>query len=241
MKICPNCGVELDNSMNFCPLCGEPVMDKNNENIEYIRLRKQKQDEILRTPYQKLSSLQKRKLFWEISGIILISGIIITLIIDLIQEGSISWSRYSMMVSAVLFANISVFCFLLKKINLLIIGSLFSTSFLFILLDIFNHNIGWGIKLGIPLLFFVYLIVYTLLLLIRRTRERELNMITYSLVAAGLLCICIEGVISLYVDHVFVLHWSLVVIVCIVPVSSLLLYIQYRLKKGTDLKRFFHI
>ncbi len=218
MKICPNCGVELDKSMNFCPLCGEAVMDGNNENIEYIRLRKQKQDEVLSNPYQKLSSKQKRKLFWEISAIVLVSGIIITLMIDLIQGGGVSWSKYSMMVIAVLFANISVFCFWLKRINLLIIGSLFSTSLLFILLDIFNHNIGWGIELGIPLLFFVYLIVYTLLLLIRRTGERELNLLTYSLIAAGLLCVCIEGVISLYVNHVFKLHWSLIVIACIVPV-----------------------
>lgn len=241
MRTCINCGVQLEANMNFCPLCGEPVIDENTDNVEYIELRKKKQDQKRLTSYQKLSGSQKKKLFWEISGIILISGILVTLIIDLVDGNSISWSKYSMTACALLFVNITMFCFWSKKIVLSILGSFITTSVFLILVNIFSGGINWGVKLGIPLLFIAYLIISGLIFMLRKTREKELNLITYSLIAAGLLCICVEGMISLYTVKMLKLHWSLIVIICVLPVSSVLFYIQYRLKKGTDLKRFFHI
>ena len=103
MKTCSNCKVELEDIMNFCPLCGEAQIDENSDNIEYIKLRRQVREEKQLTSYQKLTRFQKRKLFWEISGIILISGIIVTLIIDLLANKDITWSRHPVTVCAVLF------------------------------------------------------------------------------------------------------------------------------------------
>lgn len=241
MTTCSNCGVQLEDNMNFCPLCGEPNIDETTENIEYIKLRKQKQEEKMMTSFQKLSGKQKRKLFWEISGILLISGILISLAIDLLDGNGLSWSVYSMSICAVLFVNITLFSFLYRKIILSFAGSFISTAALLVLLDIFKNNIGWGIKFGVPLLLFAYLIVFGLVMIIRKAKEKELNLITYSLISAGLISICVEALISLYQDGTLNLYWSLIVIICVLPVSSILLYIQYRLKKGTDLKRFFHI
>ncbi len=241
MRTCSNCGVQLEDNMNFCPLCGEPNIDKITDNIEYIKLRKQKQEEKTMTSFQKLSGKQKRKLFWKISGILLISGILVTPIIDLLDGNSLSWSVYSMSICAVLFINITLFTFWYRKIILSFVGSFISTALLLMLLDIFNNNIGWGVKFGVPLLLFAYLIVFGLVMIIRKAKEKELNLITYSLIAAGLISICVEGMISLYNNGTLKLHWSLIVFFCVLPVSSILLYIQYRLKKGTDLKRFFHI
>ncbi|MCF8229481.1 MAG: zinc ribbon domain-containing protein, partial [Bacteroidales bacterium] len=63
MKICPNCGVELEGNTNFCPLCGEAIIDENTENPEYLKLRKKEQQEKVLNAFQKLSGFQKRKLF----------------------------------------------------------------------------------------------------------------------------------------------------------------------------------
>lgn len=241
MTTCSNCGVQLEDNMNFCPLCGEPNIDESTENIEYIKLRKQKQEEKMMTSFQKLSGKQKRKLFWEISGILLVSGILISLVIDLLDGHGLSWSVYSMSICAVLFINITLFSFWYRKIILSFAGSFISTTALLVLLDIFNNNIGWGVKFGVPLLLFAYLIVFGLVMIIRNAKEKELNLITYSLIASGLISICVEGMISIYQEGTLKLYWSLIVIICVLPVSSILLYIQYRLKKGTDLKRFFHI
>lgn len=241
MRVCSNCGVELEENMNFCPLCGEPMMDENPDNIEYIKLRKQEMGKKPITSFQKLSGVQKRKLFWEISGIILISGILITLIIDILDGNFITWSKYSSTACAVLFVNISLFCHWPKKPLVLFFGSYISNSVFLLLIDMYSGNIGWGVKFGIPLLLVAYLIVSALILLIRKTREKELSLISWSLIASGLLSICVEGMISIYADKMVSLYWSLIVVICVLPVSLILFYIQYRLKRGTDLKRFFHI
>lgn len=241
MKTCANCGVALEDNMNFCPLCGAPVMEDHTEGDEYIRLRKQMQDEKQPSAFDKLSGLQKRKLFWEISGIILVSGILVTLIIDLVDGNGLLWSKYPVTACVVLFINITLLSFMINQTLLVLLGSFVSTSALLILFDLFEGNFGWGIKLGIPILFVAYLIIYGLISLIRKSREKEINLITYSLIASGLMCICIEGMISIYNENILKLHWSLIVIICVLPVAAILLYLQYRLKRGMDLKRFFHI
>jgi hypothetical protein len=241
MKNCNYCGVELEKNMNFCPLCGEPVMDENTDHLEYIEVRKRKQEENLLTDYQKLTKNQKRKLFWQISGIILLSGILVTLILDFIGNQTITWSRYTIAICAVLFLNTTMINFWYKKIPLLLIGSFISTSALLLLLDIFHGTIGWGVKLGAPILFAAYVIVFILISLIKAARKRGLNIIAYCLIASGLLSICTEGIISVQTMDRFHIDWSIIVMASVLLVAILLLFIHHRLKKVTDLKRFFHI
>lgn len=216
-------------------------MDENTDHLEYIEVRKRKQEENLLTDYQKLTKNQKRKLFWQISGIILLSGIIVTLILDFLENQAITWSRYTIIICAVVFLNTTIINFWYKKIPLLLIGSFISTSALLLLLDIFQGSIGWGVKLGVPILLAAYVIVFILISLIKAARQRGLNIIAYCLIASGLLSICTEGIISLQTIDRFYIDWSIIVMGSVLPVAILLLFIHHRLKKITDLKRFFHI
>jgi len=241
MITCPNCGVELEKSMNFCPLCGEPIVNHNTENIEYINVRKQKRDAKKLTDYQRLSGLQKRKLFWEISGIILITGIVVTFILDLFSNSSLTWSRYSIAVCAMLFLQTTLIRFWPGNLLILMLGSLASTSALVLLLDLFQGAISWSINLAVPLLIVVHLLTLGLTRAIINATEKGLNLIAYSFIALGILSAFIEGILSLYLKDAIMLHWSLIVIASVLPGSAVLFFIHYRLKKGTDLRRFFHI
>ncbi len=241
MKKCPNCGVELEKSMNFCPLCGEPVMEQNTENLEYLNIRKRKQDEKELTDYQRLSELQKRKLFWEVSGIILITGIVVTFILDLFSNNNLTWSKYSIAVCTMLFLQSTLIRFWPKNLIILMLGSLASTSALVLLLDLFHGPVSWSINLAVPLLIIVHLLTLGLTRAIRNAKEKGLNLIAYSFIALGILSVFIEGILSFYFNDVFTLHWSLIVIASVLPGSAVLFFIHYRLKKGTDLRRFFHI
>ncbi|MFC2137639.1 DUF6320 domain-containing protein [Bacteroidota bacterium] len=240
MNYCKNCGVELDEKMNFCPLCGELVEDKI-VNKEYLKSAQPQPKEKLLSDYESLTQKQRRKLFWELSGIILISGIIVTLIINIIINKSITWSKYSVTISLVLLINTTIVTFWRNRIILMFVVSFISTSILLILLDIYYLNIGWGIRLGIPFLFSFYFITLLLAMLVRIFKQRGFNLLACFFIAIGLLTICIEGIISVYTKKIFYLHWSLIVIVCMIPISAILFFIHYRLKKGIDLKRVFHI
>jgi len=238
---CKNCAVELEKNMNFCPLCGEPVISSYLGNNEYITIRKQACEEKQFTDFQKLTPREKRKFFWEISGIIFLSGIVITLIIDLIANSRISWSRYPITICAVLFINVTLIFFLYHKYVLLLLGSFVSTSSLLILYDMFNNNLDWGIKLGIPLLLAAYLIIFFFIIVTRQVKKPGLNIVAYSLIASGLLAICTEGIILLHTINRLRFEWSIIVMASVLPVSVLLLFFHHRVIKGVNLKRFFHI
>ncbi len=238
---CPYCGVELEENANFCSLCGEPLVEINKDNLAFISSRTTQRREKIMTDYQKLTGAQKRKIFWKISAMILLSAAIITLIIDLTANQSITWSKYPVTVSLVLLLNIITATFWYKRTILWFSFSFLSTSAMLILLDIYAEGTGWGMKLGIPLLLAAYVIVFMLINRIKAAREKGLNIIAYSLTASGLLSLCIDGIISLYARDSLSFGWGLIVLVSAITISFLLLYIHYRLKKVTDLKRFFHL
>lgn len=239
MIYCKNCGVELEENANFCSLCGQPVSDKNSVGLDYLT--SNKTERTVLSNFQKLTQLQKRKIFWKISGMILISGILITSTINLVGYHAITWSKYIITIGLALFVNITLISFLYKKIFLLFFLSFITSSVLIFFLDIYTRNTGWVTKLGIPLLLATYIIVLLSILIEKRTKQKGLNLIAYWLIASGLLCVCIDGIISIYIKNRLYFGWSLTVMVSAILVSSLLLYLHNRLKKVTDLKRFFHI
>lgn len=231
----------MEENANFCSLCGERILDKTTENADFIKSGRALREEKLLTDYQRLTGYQKRKIFWQISGMILISGIIITIFVDFIGNRDITWSRYPATISLVLFINFTLNTFLRKKITLMVVLSFLSVAGLFILFDLYAGETGWKIKLGLPVLLAFYATFIALIYLIWNSKQKGLNIIAWALIAAGLLSAYTEGMISIYFRGTIHLGWSLIVMISAVLISILLLYIHYRLKRVTDLKRFFHI
>ncbi|HEY5499977.1 MAG TPA: zinc ribbon domain-containing protein [Bacteroidales bacterium] len=241
MNVCNYCGVELDAEMNFCPLCGHksnaPVVSSRKDSNN----KEPKEAETVVYNFEDLTQLQQRKIVWELATFILVSCVVITTIIDLLISKHITWSKYTMTIGLVLLIDISLIIFMQKQLFLLFSGCFVSTSLLLFLLDLYNHNLYTGLKLGIPIIFFICLVVFLLALLIRKIKQKGINIIAYSLVAAGIICMCIEGIITLHLQNQLKFQWSMIVMVAVLPVSAILLYIHYRLKRVTNLKKAFHI
>jgi hypothetical protein len=241
MKACNYCGVELDAEMNYCPLCGHksdtPVV-KDHKGVQDKELKETSSEAY---DFDDLTKHQKRKLVWELIVLILVSGLVASFLLDLIITKQITWSKYTITIGLVLLINISLIIFMQKRIFLLLTGCFISTSLLLLLLDLFNQNFFWVLTLGIPIVFFIYLVVFALSISIRKSKQKGINIIAYSLVAAGILCFFIEGTLSMHAYHLLKFQWSVIVLVSVLPVSAILLYIHYRLKRATNLKKFFHI
>ena len=241
MIYCKNCGVELDKTLIVCPLCGTHTADKSISEAEHLQVQESKKADRLLSDFQTLTKSERQKLFWQLSGIILISGMVVTVIIDLIINGDITWSKYSISACLALFINITLLVFFQKKLAIGLAGNFLSTSFLLVLFDLFNKNIGWGTKMGIPLVLAFYLVVFILIGLVRRSKQRGINLIAYFLIASGILSLCVEGIIALQVHNRLIFHWSVIALASVLSVAAILLFIHYKLRKGTNLKRFFHI
>ncbi|TLX72246.1 zinc ribbon domain-containing protein [Labilibacter sediminis] len=240
MEYCKNCEVELDDDMVFCPLCGlragaEPI-SVNIPKEKHPDFRDKTLNEI-----ENLSLIQKLKLIWKISGIILISGIIITLAINFIISHNINWAKYNLIASITTFANISFVIFFRKKPLILSICSLTSLILMFLMIDYFNGDSNWGIKLGIPIVISVYVLSLVILVLIRISNQIGFNILAVIFIAIASLLLCIEIFVSLYSHHIIILKWSLIAGASLMPISGLLFFVHYKLKMGIELKRFFHI
>ncbi len=241
MKYCSYCSVELDDTMDICPLCftnaSDELTDVREQERESVRASREFPD----PDSKNLTPLEKRKLFWELSVLILVSGIVVTLLIDLLTSKGITWSKYTITICVAFFIDVSLLSFWRNRRLIFLGGTFLTQSLLLVLFDTYTFNIGWGIKLGIPILAIFYLAIIAFMVIIRITKKHGLNIIGYFFIISGTFTVGIECIIDKYFFGYIVLGWSLFVVVSIVPIALILFFVHFRLKKGRELRRLFHI
>lgn len=74
MSICVNCGVELDDGLETCPLCGKHPDNSSKETLS------------LNYPSDIIRAQKKEnnRYLWELGGIITFSGLAVCTIVDLL-------------------------------------------------------------------------------------------------------------------------------------------------------------
>jgi hypothetical protein len=237
---CRNCGVELDEHMNYCPVCGVPVIAKDHNTKANPMSEKLATTTKLKTEIDMLDKAQKKKFFWEVASIIVSACVLSALTLNFILQTSFTWSLYVLIGGLTVFAYVSALSFL--RNGWVIMLSLFVVNVLSLLfIDLANGNLEWSLNLGIPLLIAVVLILAIVILAIRNTPEKGFNIISYLFLAPAILSIAVDGLVSLHTETIFHLSWSIIVFASTLPVASVLLYIHYKLRRGTDLRKFFHI
>lgn len=237
MAYCKNCGVELEDDMEICPLCGVPAGQQPAEQLQ------------ANEPISSQSVVQgqegmtrpQRKFIWEIVSITIFSAVLATLAINLIINGRITWSEYPVAICLIVFSYVSIFAFLDQKALVAIIGGFLASSVFLLIIDELTGGIGWIAKFGIPFLFSGNAIATGLFFAIRLTKKKGVNLIAYFFIAAALFCICIEWLLHFFTPEPFHLRWSLIVSACVLPVALVLFYVHYRVMKMGTLERIFHI
>lgn len=236
--ICRNCGVELEDSIRACPLCGEPTIDERPGTSSPSFTYGERYPSSL-TPVQM--SQPQKKFTWEIVSIILLSGAMATFVVDFIINRRIIWSEYPVAICLTIFCYLSLFAFWNQSTLLKMAGGLLLSSLSLVILDAVTGRLRWSIRLAIPLLLISNLIVSALIAVIRQSRNKGINLIAYVFLGAALLCIAIEGILSLFETGWLQWQWSVIVAACIMPVVVVLLFVNFRLKRGRSLKKTFHV
>ena len=233
---CQNCGVELEDEMLICPLCGEQVDGNQSAKIQNAV------PVSLQLPFEqtKMSKPQK-KFTWEIVSIILLSGTIASFIVDFFINHGITWSEYTVAIGLTIFSYVSLFAFWDQRTIIKIIGGFIVSSVFLVFLDALTNGINWSIRLAIPLLLAANLIVIILISVIQRSKFKGINLIAYAFIAAALLCLSIDTILSFFETRLVKLRWSIIVSACVIPVVMVLFFLHYRFKKGRSLKKTFHI
>jgi hypothetical protein len=231
---CKNCGVELEPDMQICPLCGVPLNEQED--------RPDIPPAGVAAGYPGLLLNQtQRKFTWKIISIILGSGILAAFIVDFIISHGITWSEYIIAVGLIIFCYASVLSLWNKSILAELACGFVMSSICLLGLDMLTAGINWAAGLAIPLLLSVNVIGTIYINVIRLSALKGINLIAYAFLAAAVLCLCTEGILSLFRNGVWRLHWSLIASACVVPVVIVLLFVHFRLRKGQYLRRTFHV
>jgi hypothetical protein len=233
MIVCKNCGVELEESMGYCPLCGLPA----NSVGDFTEAQSHPQSLYHR---QQMTAPQK-KFTWEIISLVLLSAIAATFIIDFILNREVSWSEYPAAISFTIFSYVSLFAFWQQKIVVQMLAGFIVSSVCMTVIDLVTGGIQWAFNLAIPILLAMNLLVVGFIMVLQLSKYKGVNLLAWGFLAAALLCMCIDGVLSYHQVRSLELGWSIIVGGCAVPVVLVLIFIHFRLKKGRNLKRTFHM
>jgi hypothetical protein len=234
MSYCTNCGVELDNELITCPLCGFSAGNEDNTE-DTIKSEHYPSDIIL------LYKKETRRHIWELSGIISFSGIAVCTIVDFVIRKSLTWSLYAD--TSILAAWICLTLILLTFRNYFIIipGFLFTILSTLFLFDIFSQPVNWFYGIGLPLTMTLFVCVSIMVVLWKVAHFKGFNILAFAFFVLSGFCIVSEVFINKYLFDNVGIRWSAIVAVSLLPIALVLLFVHYRMKRGKRLDSYFHV
>jgi ABC-type transport system involved in cytochrome c biogenesis permease subunit len=232
MTLCVNCGVELDDGLKICPLCG-----KDPEN-------KEEQEHISSNYPSGIIQLQKketRRYLWELSGIIAFSGIAACTILDLLTGKGLNWSLFSDVSITAAWVILTLYLFTYKNALAIVTLQMLTILTALFFIDLIATGREWFFLVGLPVTVVGFFAAGTVIFLYRAVHLKGLNIIASAIIALSGYCIITEIIFDKYRNGFVDLQWSLIVAVSVLPVALLFFFYHYRMKKGNRLDSFFHI
>ncbi|MFZ2286138.1 MAG: DUF6320 domain-containing protein [Bacteroidales bacterium] len=227
MSICKNCGVDLGEGNDKCPLCdpSDPGKKRVASPADLFRV----------------SRIENSRHLYEILMLILVSGVIITIAIDAVFGKRMSWSLTTTTCICYVTAMVSGIYLLRGKPYLMIAVTASATILFLWLIDHFTGDHGWSRSLGCPMAISGALLMAAVIFLSSLSKYRGLNLLATILVALALFAVITEYLIDRLVTAVFTPQWSVVTAVSLLIIAMIFIFIHYRLKRGRSLGRLFHI
>ena len=232
MNYCNNCGIELDDDLQICPLCGkntaapgeqEPALPDHPSDINNL--------------HRKVT----RRQVWELSGIIAFSGIAVCTIVDLVLGKCLKWSLFAD--ASILSAWICLTLFLLafRKYFITIPCLLVTLLAMLLFFDFISPEANWFLPVGLPITVALFISVSIIVILWKTSHFKGFNILAVAFLVISGFCLVIETFIDRYLFGSVEIRWSAIAAVSILPIALILFFIHYRMKKGKRLDSYFHI
>jgi peptidoglycan/LPS O-acetylase OafA/YrhL len=232
MRICVNCGIELDDGLRICPLCGKDPENKGEQ--EHI-------PENYPSDIIQLQKKENKRYLSELSGIIAFSGIAVCTIVDLLISKGLRWSLFSDVSIAAVWIILSLFLFAYKRPLILAAFLMLTVLAALFFIDLIAAGQEWFFPVGIPVTITAFIAAGVIIILYRAAHFKGLNIIAAALIILSGFCIITEMILDEYLNGFVDLRWSLIAAISTLPVALVFFFYHYRLKKGNRLNSFFHI
>lgn len=227
MSYCVNCGVELEASLEVCPLCNTPVL--NPKDIPYTK-------KMTPFPTEKgqVETVKRKDMGILLTIVVLATSITCGLLNFLVFNQNL-WSLFVIggcvllwvfMIPAVIYSRFSIYAYLL-------IDGMCLTGYLYMIALAVGSR-DWYFGLALPIIVLLTILVEALVLCLRKLPVTFITTALFIFIATEVLCVGIEIFIDLYTESAVALSWSAVVLtVCsIINVTLLTLLSRRRLRNA---------
>lgn len=234
MSYCVNCGVELDDTAEFCPLCQTPVCNPRRP-----------VDRGSPTPFpterSEVSPASMREVAVLISAMLGSAALCCGLLNLLLLNGQ-TWSFYVIGAAAMLWVFI-VPPLLWRKLPLPVLTLLDGLAIgLYILLVAWEvDGLDWYVQLALPTVVLLALILLAQVLLFQKRRISTLSTISVVIASIGLFVAGLELVGDLYFHGEWGPSWSLVVIIVLGTLEIPLIVVRRVPGLREEVRRRFHM
>jgi len=232
MALCPKCGVELDEGLTSCPLCGTPLTSDEGRPRESIFDPEDR---------EKFTEDERRTIAWEVVSVSAGIAAAVVCLVDLLLERTLSWSLYP--ISSLIFLWI-LFTAVLRlgkrPLSATIVAAVALPLYLLVL-NLIEGSLTWGPTLAVPIAIIAELAAGLVVFAMSKVRRKGANVIAFCLLGVSLLCIGIDASLNLYFEAHLGLRWSTIVATALVPVAGFLFYLHHRVTKKSNLRKLFRL
>lgn len=232
MIICVNCGVGLDDNLTACPLCGKDPFTAGKQEASSFNY----PSEII-----QLHRKEIRKSLWELSGIIAFSAVAVCTLVDLIIQKGLEWSLIADVFILGAWITLTMFLFAYKRPRVIIPGLILTVLAALFVIDSLGPARSWFLPVGAPVTLAAFASAGIIIILYKAANFKGLNIVAVAFVVLSGFCILTEMILDAHLKGFVHLRWSVIAAISIIPVSLILLFFHYRLKKGNFLDSYLHI
>jgi hypothetical protein len=235
MSYCVNCGVKLNQNANTCPLCDVSVYNPNEPSDQSAGKNSPQSRE-------EYSSSFDRGLWIKIVSIVIAVSILVSITINLVFGSGVNWSLYvASSLGLVWIWLISPFLFnRIFTSRLIVIDISALLGFLYFIEKLTPHQ-GWFKSLALPIITTFSILILSLVFLIKRKVINELYITAALFLSIGVFCMILNGFINLYIQKIFKLDWSLLVLIPFTAFAIIASLLQQRKWIVEELKHWFRI
>ncbi len=167
-----------------------------------------------------------RRWLFEIVSLLAATGALVVCAADLAPDLSLSWARYPLASIGFVWLSVVLAVFCSHRTWIYVPAQVAVACLFLFALDQFSSGTGWFLPLALPVTLLSGTILTLTLTGVRRAGLSAVATIAVTMVAAGVFVAGLELLLNRHLDDRWIVSWSLVAFLCMLPLILLLLYLR---------------
>lgn len=242
--ICSNCGVEVEDTHDYCPLCLTPLGEPGAEEDDSVPDRAEPQVRSQVATHEPPRATRWRAGLWLIEAFTMVAGVAALVIFaaDFAFSSEVGWSRFPLVSIALIWA-VAVASVLLRSWPVLLSIAVFLLIALYTYaIDRFIGEPFWFVDVAVPTLAVLLLVVTGSVAIVHGKRLRLLQILSLLSFDVGIMLLVIEGSLQRHFLGEISVSWSVLGFACFAAVAVVIFYLHRSLRKRPrDVRRYLHL